>query len=71
MYRLPKAGILENNLLAQSLSNHGYWQVKKTPVLWPHVWIPISFKLVVGNFGIGYIGQEHANHLMSALKMHY
>ena len=34
MYRLPQAGIFANNLLAQYLINHGYYQVKQTPGLW-------------------------------------
>ena len=71
MYRLPQAGILEKNLLAQFLHSHGYYQVKCTPVLCIHVWITIKFELLVDNFGFGYVGQEHADHLMNALKMYY
>ena len=33
--------------------------------------IPISFTLVVDYFGIGYVGREHADNLMSALIMYY
>ena len=44
---------------------------KKTPQLWQHVWKPISFTLLVLGFGIGYIGLENADHLMSALKTYY
>ena len=57
VYVLPQAGILEKNLLAQRLSNHGYYQVKKKQILWQHVWRPISFTLVVEDFGIGYLGR--------------
>ena len=71
MYVPPHAGILANNLLTESLSNHGYYQVKQTPVLLRHVWRPISFTLVVDYFGIGYVGRENTDHLMSALKMYY
>ena len=35
------------------------------------MWRPISFKLAVGDFGISYVGPEHADHLMSALEMYY
>ena len=31
MYELPQVGILANNLLAQCLGNHGYYQVKHVP----------------------------------------
>ena len=43
---------------------------KKTPGLWSHVWRPISLTLEVDYFGIGYVGWEHADHLMSTLKMY-
>ena len=71
MYRLPQTGILSNNLLAQHFHNHGYYQVKRRTILWRHVWIPISLTLVVDDFGMGYVGQEHADQLTSALKMYY
>ena len=71
MYGLPQAIILANNLLAQRISNHGYYQVRQIPVLWIYFWIPILFKLLVDNFVIGYVGQEHADHMMSALKIYY
>ncbi len=32
---------------------------------------PISFALCVDNFGIKYVGQEHAKHLASVLNEHY
>ena len=34
MYVMPQAVILAKNLLAQFLSNHGYYQFKKSPGLW-------------------------------------
>ena len=57
MYGLPQAGILANNLLSQRLINHGYYQVNQTPRLWIHVYITLSFTLLVENFGIGYVGR--------------
>ena len=33
MYGLPQAGILVKTLLAQRLSNHGYYQVKNTRIV--------------------------------------
>ena len=32
------------------------------------MWRHISFTLLVDDFVIGYVGREHAYHLMSALK---
>ena len=67
MYGLPQAGILANNLLAQRLGNHGYYQIKHIPGMWCHVWRPILLTLVVNDFGIVYVGRENAYHIMSAL----
>ena len=71
MYGLPQAGIIANNLPAQLLGNNGYYQVKNTSGLWHHIWSTISFTFAVEDFGIGYIGSEHADHLMSTLKIYY
>ena len=71
MYGLPQGGVLVNNLIAQQLSNHGYYQVKHTPGFWRHVWRPILFTFVEDNFGICYVVREHADYLISALKMYY
>jgi hypothetical protein len=71
MYGLPQAGILAQKLLEERLNKHGYMQNKAIPGLWTHQSRPISFTLVVNNFGIKYVGQEHAMHLISILKEHY
>ncbi|KAL7474558.1 hypothetical protein ACHAW6_000533, partial [Cyclotella cf. meneghiniana] len=44
---------------------------KLVPGLWTHKWRPIAFTLVVDNFGVKYVGQEHALHLKSILEEHY
>ena len=71
MYGLPQAGILAQELLEQRLNKHGYFQSKFVPGLWKHVDRPISFTLVVDDFGVKYIGKQHAQHLISVLKEHY
>ena len=38
---------------------------------WTHDWRPICFSLVVDNFGVKYVGEEYAAHLVSALKEKY
>ena len=45
--------------------------VKQLPVFLQHERRPISFTLLVDNVGIGYVGQDHADHLMSVIKMNY
>jgi hypothetical protein len=71
MYGLPQAGILADQLLARRLAIHGYLQTKLTPGLWRHVTRPIQFTLVVDDFGVKYVGAEHAQHLIAALETEY
>ena len=37
----------------------------------PRKWRPILFSLVVDNFGIKYVGKQHANHLIAAIEENY
>jgi hypothetical protein len=39
--------------------------------LWTHDTRPISFSLVVDDFGVKYVGREHAEHLMTCIKKNY
>jgi len=55
MYGLTQAGLLTNELLEQRLNKHGYFQSKLVPGLWKHTTRPISFTLVVDDFGVKYI----------------
>ena len=41
------------------------------PGLWTHKTWPISFTLVVDNFGVKYVGEEHVKHLMNCLRESY
>jgi hypothetical protein len=71
MYGLPQAGILANELLQRNLAKDGYRPMQHTHGLWTHDTRPISFSLVVDNFGVQYIGREHAEHLMAVIKKKY
>ena len=71
MYGLPQAGILAEQQLTRFLATYGYAPVRHTPGLWRHKWRPISFCLVVDDFGVKYIGKEHADHLIQCLRNHY
>ena len=71
MYGLPQAGILANQLLRKRLEPHGYYEAKHTPGLWKHTTRPVTFTLVVHDFGIKYVGTEHAQHLIETLKKYY
>ena len=71
MYGLPQVGILANKLLAKRLAKHGSYQCTHTPGLWRHNWHPITFALVVNDFGIEIKGKQHGEHLIAALKQDY
>jgi hypothetical protein len=71
MCGLPQSGLIANELLEKRLNKHGYWQSKLVPGLWRHDTRPIQFTLVVDDFGVKYVGEEHAMHLKKVLKLHY
>ena len=71
MYGLPQAGIIAQELLEKRLEAHGYYQSPIVHGLWLHKWRPIQFSLVVDDFGVKYVGEEHAQHLVGILKNHY
>jgi hypothetical protein len=71
MYGLPQAGILANELLQRNLAKDGYRLMQHTHGLWTHNSRPISFSLVVDDFGVKYVGREHAEHLMECIKKNY
>jgi hypothetical protein len=70
MYRLPHSGIIAQELLEKRLLKAGYIQSKIMPGYWKHTWQPISFMLVIDNFGIKYSSKEHVHHLTQVLKQH-
>jgi hypothetical protein len=71
VWGLPQAGILANKLLKKRLAPHGYYECVHTPGLWMHVMCPISFTLVVDNFGVKYTPQEDIDHLIGCIKEKY
>jgi hypothetical protein len=71
MYGLPQAGILANELLQRNLAKDGYRPMQHTHGLWKHHTRPISFSLVVDDFGVNNVGREHAEHLMECIKKNY
>ena len=69
--RITTNGNPRKQLTCAPFSQLWYYQVKRTPGLCQNVWKTISFALALENFGIRYVGREHADHLMSALKIYY
>ena len=71
MYGLPHAGVVAQKLLEKWLEKEHYFQSKTTPGFWKYKWRPISFSLIVHDFGVKYVGEEHANHLLAVLRENY
>jgi hypothetical protein len=71
MYGLPEAGILANELFQRNIAYDGYGPTTHTHGLWTHDTRTISFSLVVDDFGVKYVGREHAEHLMTCIKKKY
>jgi hypothetical protein len=71
MYGLPQAGILANDRLVKHLAASGYIQSKRVPGLFTHETRPVTFSLVVDDFGIKYVGKENAEHLLNCLRSQY
>ena len=67
VYGLPQSGVRAHTKLTSVLAPHGYAPTKNTPGLWTHSTRTIAFALVVDNFGVNYIGEEHAKHLLDIL----
>jgi len=68
MYSLPHARILANTLLEKCLSRFWCFETPHTSRLWKHKCRPVQFTLVIDDFGVKYVGQEHAEHLCDALR---
>ena len=71
IYGFPQAGIIAQQLLEQRLEKDGYRQSTTIPGLWTHDTYPISFTLIVDNFGVKYVGEENAQHLLDTVRKDY
>ena len=64
-YDLPQAG-----LLAQKFNKNKYKQSSLKLCLWKHHTQPVQFCFVVDDFGVKYMGKEHAKH-KRIIEQHY
>ena len=71
MYGLSHSGRIANQDLRKHLAKYGYYSTKRTPELWKHRTRPISFTLVVDNFGIKYTNKDDINDLFKSIKEKY
>ena len=67
----PQAGLLAKELLGTRLAKHGYEQSKLIPGLWTHKKRPIKFCLVHNDYGVKYVGGEHAEYLKTIFEQNY
>ena len=63
--------MLANTLLRTRLNKYGYYETTTTPGLWRHKWSPIIFVLIVYDFSIEYVGDNHLKHIQTVLTNHY
>jgi hypothetical protein len=71
VWGLPQAGILANKRLRQKLAPFGYHDCVNTPGLWRHESRPLTFTLVVDNFGVKFINKKDVDNLISSIKTTY
>ena len=71
MYGLSQSGRIANQDLRKHLAKYGYCPTKRTPGLCKHQTRPISFKLVVDNFGIKYTNKDDIDDLFKPIKEKY
>jgi hypothetical protein len=71
VWGLSQAGILVNKCLRRKLAPFGYYKHVNTPGLWYHKSRPISFTLVVDNFGVEYEIKDDIDHLIGMIKSTY
>jgi hypothetical protein len=73
VWGLPQAGILANKQLRRKLAPFGYFEHVNvnTQGLWYHESRPITFTLVVNDFGVKYVNKEDVNHLAASIKSTY
>jgi hypothetical protein len=67
----PRLGASLYDQLVNHLAPHGYRPVPRTPGLWKHDTGPVTFCLVVDDFGVKYVRKQHADHLLNAISTKY
>jgi hypothetical protein len=71
VWGLPQAGILANKRLRRKLAPFGYYECINTPGLWRHESRPLTFTLVVDDFGVKFVNKDDADHLIASIETTY
>ena len=70
-YGLTQSGKLSNNLLQTRLEAKDYYETGTTPGVWQHKWRAIKCVLVVDDFGVEYVGEDHTLHMSYVPKRYH
>eukprot|EP00957_Ditylum_brightwellii_P137776 10503239-Ditylum_brightwellii.AAC.1 len=71
MYYLSQAGRIVHYLLVKNLAPHGYYPCARMPSIWCHIYKPTTSILCVDKFGVKYLNQKDAGHLVNSIKDKY
>ena len=71
MYGLKQSGTLANKELKMVLAKAGYFPSQHTVGLFVHKTRPISFTLVVNDFGVKYVNKADVLHLEKTISDYY
>ncbi len=72
VWGFSQVDILTNKCLYRKLAPFGYYKCVNTPGLWYHEMRPITFMLIVENFGVEYVDKaDDVDHLIASIKIMY
>ncbi len=67
----PQAGILANKRLRRKLAPFRYYECVEMLGLWKHETRPLTFTLVVDDFGVKYESKDDVDHVIASIKSTY
>ena len=68
MYGLSQSERIEHERFKNHLEKHRYQPIEFTPGIWNHKSSPISFTIIVDDFGIKCVGKKHTNNIIEAMQ---
>ena len=71
LYEVAMAYRSQAGLPMTRLEKSGYYKAATTPGIWRQKWRSIQFFLIVDDFGIKYVGKQHALHPLKILEENY
>ena len=64
----PRSGQISKRSVTSNTEKHGYMEATHTPGYWKHMWKPISWTLIVDDFGFKYTNKRHMDKLLRILS---